>query len=100
MKLDHQKSWRPPAVVTVESVTPHFFVIEKPRGKKSDATARHTLPFAPDELQQGATLQQPEPAVSSDIALPVPGIKSLVMQHGLLCKQSGRLSKPMDKLNL
>ncbi|KAA8578257.1 hypothetical protein FQN60_018737, partial [Etheostoma spectabile] len=67
MKLDRQKDWRTPAVVSGGSVTPRSFVVETPQGATLRRNRRHlqhvlpaadaTHPLAPDRLQQGTAAQ-------------------------------------------
>ena len=110
MKLDHQKSWKTPAIVTGEGITPRSFVIETPQGATLRRNRRHLQhvpetagaahPLAPDGLQQGAAGQQPDPPVTTDTTSPTASVKPPDPQNGLFHTRSGRQSKPGERLNL
>jgi len=99
-----------PAVVAGESTTPRSFVVETSQGATLRRNRRHlqhvppvagdTHPLAPDGLQQGAATQQPDHAVFADTASPTPSVTLPDTQTGLFHTRSGRLSKPVERLNL
>lgn len=108
IKLDHQKTWQTPAVVTGESITPRSYIIETPQGDKFRRNRRHlqhapvaaAVPCFPTECQQGNGKHQPDVAVSTENALPTASVASPDEPNGLLHTRSGRLSKPVEKLKL
>ena len=110
VKLDHQHAWRTPAVIAGDSSTPRSYVIETQQGATLRRNRRHlqhvpapagdTPAPEPDGQEQGAATQLPDPNIATDTASPTPNTRPPPAQDGLLFTRSGRLSKPVDRLNL
>ncbi|CAL9688340.1 unnamed protein product [Knipowitschia caucasica] len=106
-KLDHQNVWGSPAVVAGDSTTPRSYVIETQKGATLRRNRRHLLyvPASsvitpPPSLQQPQpdAVQQAVPTVSTDTALPA--TQPCPPDDGLLYTRSGRLCRPVERLNL
>lgn len=98
-KLDHQKSWTAPAVVTSESVTPRSYLIETEQGASHRRNRRH-LQAMP--APQPAEVTAPVSPVREDTSQE-PGNTSVGMPAGtgrLSQTRSGRISKPVTRLDL
>lgn len=102
-KLDHQKSWGTADVVTGMSTTPRSFTIETHQGTTLRRNRRH-LQLIPDSAGGTQTLvqkeqsyeQQPESTLNSGKTLSqAPNTKTEP-----LMTRSGRISKPVNRLDL
>uniref|UniRef100_A0A8C4ST07 Integrase catalytic domain-containing protein n=1 Tax=Erpetoichthys calabaricus TaxID=27687 RepID=A0A8C4ST07_ERPCA len=102
-KLDHQKTWGTAAVVRGESTTPRSFVIETHQGATLRRNRRHLqlcpapaegnqLPVQPEQIYE----QLPTSTVHMETTLS----KAPKTQKGLVVTRSGRLSRPVDRLDL
>ncbi|XP_056444336.1 uncharacterized protein K02A2.6-like [Gadus chalcogrammus] len=104
-KLDHEKSWSLPAVISSESTTPRSFVIRTQHGAELRRNRRHLQPgpvpqpipaahrdvTGTDTHSDGATMSETVP-VSQSVApptTPLPG--QTVTRSGRVCKQIDRL---------
>jgi len=98
-KLDHQKSWTAPAVVTSESVTPRSYIIETQQGASFRRNRRH-LQGVPAPGPVGSTA--PVSPVPEDTSQE-PGNASVDVHagtEGLSQSRSGRILKPVIRLDL
>uniref|UniRef100_A0A3Q1EIG7 Gypsy retrotransposon integrase-like protein 1 n=1 Tax=Acanthochromis polyacanthus TaxID=80966 RepID=A0A3Q1EIG7_9TELE len=109
-KLDHQNVWGTPAVVTGDSTTPRSYDIVTDQGATLRRNRRHLLRVPASSgtaqcplLQQSqheAAIQQAEPAVAMNTQMTVSNACPSPMQDGQLYTRSGRLSRPVNRLNL
>lgn len=98
-KLDHQKSWTAPAVVTTESVTPSSYIIQTQQGATLRRNRRHLQEMPAPQPPEG---KAPVLPVCTDISQKQ-GDSSVSMHAGtenLSQTRSGRISKPVIRLDL
>ena len=106
-KLDHEKSWSLPAVISSESTTPRSFVIRTQHGAELRRNRRHLQPgpvpqpiqaahrdvTGTDKHSDGATMSETVP-VSQSVATPTTPLP------GQTVTRSGRVCKQIDRLDL
>ncbi|XP_019725289.1 uncharacterized protein LOC109515746 isoform X2 [Hippocampus comes] len=107
LDADHQDAWGTPAVVTGDGATPRSYVIETHKGATLRRNRRHLLcvpassgDTPPPQLQHPrpeATVQRTEMPPDT-LATPITSLPQT--QDGQLFTRSGRLSKPVNRLNL
>lgn len=108
-KLDHQKSWTAPAVVTSGSVTPRSYLIETRQGATFRRNRRHlqevparepaesTAPVSP--VRKDAS-QEPDDAVGRGTGSHTPSVSTHAGTGELSQTRSGRIIKPVVRLDL
>ena len=101
-KLDHQKSWTAPAVVTAESVTPRSYIIQTQQGVRLRRNRRHLQEMPAPQPPGGKAPVLPVCTDNPDINRQQ-GDSSVSMHAGaenLSQTRSGRISKPVIRLDL
>lgn len=110
-KLDHEKVWVSPAVIRRESVTPRSYVIETEQGAVLRRNRRHlrAVPTHTDKNTDCTHSPQTKGTVDiqpihTDITETVPTQTCRetfpTPKPGLILTRSGRVSKPVVKLDL
>ena len=109
-KLDGQKVWSNPAIVTKESIRPRSYIIETEQGATFRPNRRHlqAVPAAPPK----DTTSIPRPALdnvsdqsadtptSSEENSSVPSRNRLSVSDGMTQTRSGRVSRPVVRMDL
>ena len=101
-KLDHQKSWTAPAVVTAESVTPRSYIIQTQQGARLRRNRRHLQEMPAPQPPGGKAPVLPVCTDNPDINRQQ-GDSSVSIHAGaenLSQTRSGRISKPVIRLDL
>lgn len=99
VKLDEEKRWRIPATVVGQSATERSYVISSPEGGMKRRNRRH-LQFSPSGSSADAEpighseTKCDDNTVRTDDSLPTQ------TREGWRVTRSGRVSKPVEKLNL
>lgn len=99
VKLDEEKRWRIPVTVVGQSATEHSYVISSPEGGMKRRN-RHYLQLSPSESHADAEptghseTKYEDDTVRTDDSLPT------LTSEGWRVTRSGRVSKPVEKLNL
>lgn len=95
-KLDHQKSWTAPAVVTAQSVTPRSYIIQTQQGATLRRSRRHLQEIpAPQAAGDETPVHVDTDVEQSDSGASVPAGAGNLLQT-----RSGRISKPVIRLDL
>ena len=114
VKLDQEKAWVTPAVISKESVTPRSYIINTPQGAELRRNRRH---LRADLSLQSAQATPPASAVSAGetsrsasvvtpetVSSTSSGVTSFAhaptQSPGQFRTRAGRLCKPVDKLSL
>lgn len=97
-KLDHEKSWSLPAVVSSEVTTPRSFVIRAQQGAELRRNRRHLRPGPIHQPIQAAPGLTTDSNTHSDGAT----VLETAPTHppGEVVTRSGRVSKPVNRLDL
>jgi transposase InsO family protein len=101
-RLDHQKSWVTPAVVTGESITPRSYLVETEQGARLRRNRRH-LQVVPSVMSttSGALGPPPEQPSSDPGRSPTTVDTNMgAVADGLTQTRSGRVSRPVQRLDL
>ncbi|XP_036071757.1 uncharacterized protein K02A2.6-like [Oryzias melastigma] len=114
-KLDQEKNWSTPAVVSKEIITPRSYLLETPQGVVFRRNRRHIRNdnrqhVATAALSTSAGTSEGEPlpsssAPASETELSVPPqvistASSPAAVSQTVCTRSGRVCKPVERLNL
>lgn len=102
-KLDHEKSWSMPAVITSESITPRSFIIQTQQGAELRRNRRHLQP-EPVPESSSTPSENAGTDTHSDRLETVPTSQSVATPAsptpGQTVTRSGRVCKPVSRLDL
>uniref|UniRef100_A0A3B3I785 Gypsy retrotransposon integrase-like protein 1 n=1 Tax=Oryzias latipes TaxID=8090 RepID=A0A3B3I785_ORYLA len=112
-KLDQEKNWSTPAVVSKECITPRSYLLETPQGVMFRRNRRHLRSNTPQQVVTAALPTSAEPSVvepvpsatapASDTALQ-PQVFTAASSPAAALRtvytRSGRMSKPVNRLDL
>ena len=103
-KLDHEKSWSPPAVISSESITPRSYIIKTQQGAELRRNRRHLQPEPVPQSSSSATSENTGTDTHSDTLETVPSSQSVATpaspMPGQTVTRSGRVCKPTNRLDL
>lgn len=112
-KLDHEKVWASPAVIRQESVTPRSYVIETEQGAVLRRNRRHlqAVPTPTQTTKQTVHTDSPQTKGTVDIqpthtdtteTVPTRNRRETfpTPETGLILTRSGRVSKPVVRLDI
>ena len=107
MKLDNEKSWSSPAVISSESTTPRSFVIRTEQGAELRRNRRHLQLGPIPQPVQAAADRNTESNIDSDAVTTLETVPTRQSMDkltnplpALTVTRSGRVSKPVNRLYL